>query len=176
MRKSWAHPSSSRKETGGQQAGFPARGFPARGQVLAWAFKGLTMGPHQPGHPQILTREWGLLPQEAELIRNIQELLKRTIMQAVNQIRWVSVVPHPPLSPHPLGWLWAGSWGEQVGVSERWGLVPGLSQEYRTGRGNWWGCRLLHGLGAWASRTQVSFPGQGAGAPGRCWPGRAWVA
>lgn len=31
----------------------------------------------------------GLLPQEAELIRNIQELLRRTIMQAVNQIRWV---------------------------------------------------------------------------------------
>lgn len=82
------------------------------------------MGPQQPGHPQILTREWGLLPQETELIRNIQELLKRTIMQAVNQIRWVSVVPRPPLSPHPLGWLWAGSWGEQARSLREVGAYP----------------------------------------------------
>lgn len=87
------------------------------------------MGPHRPGPPQILTREWGLLPQEAELIRNIQELLKRTITQAVNQIRWVSVVARLPRLLTP----WAGSGQEagvsRLGVSERWGLVPGLSQE-----------------------------------------------
>uniref|UniRef100_A0A8C9JIY7 Tektin n=1 Tax=Panthera tigris altaica TaxID=74533 RepID=A0A8C9JIY7_PANTA len=64
-----------------------AQSYPSKDQVLIWAFKGLTVGPYQPGHPQILTRGGGFLPQEAELIRNIQELLKRTIMQAVNQIR-----------------------------------------------------------------------------------------
>lgn len=49
----------------------------------------------------------GLLPQEAELIRNIQELLKRTIKQAVSQIRWVWVASRAALgatlSPYPSG-------------------------------------------------------------------------
>jgi hypothetical protein len=34
--------------------------------------------------------------QETELIRNIQELLKRTIGQAVDQIRWVTAAPEGP--------------------------------------------------------------------------------
>ncbi|KAG8506369.1 Tektin-4 [Galemys pyrenaicus] len=42
---------------------------------------------------------WGLSPQEAELIRNIQELLKRTIEQATGQIRWVTA--RAPRAPTP---------------------------------------------------------------------------
>lgn len=34
--------------------------------------------------------------QETELIRNIQELLKRTMGQAVGQIRWVTAAPEGP--------------------------------------------------------------------------------
>lgn len=93
-----------------------AQSYPSKDQVLIWAFKGLTVGPYQPGHPQILTRGGGFLPQEAELIRNIQELLKRTIMQAVNQIRWVLVVSRSALgmtpAPHPLGCLWEERGGD----------------------------------------------------------------
>lgn len=101
-----------------------------------------------------------LVLQEAELIRNIQELLKRTIMEAVNQIRWVSVFPHP------LGWLWAGSWGEQAPSLRRWGLVPGLRQGDRPERGTRRGWQAPAWPGAWASRGQAGFAGQRAAAPG----------
>lgn len=68
----------------------------------SWAVQRLPVGSQQPCPPSELHQRWGFLPQEAELIRNIQELLKRTIMQAVNQIRWVSTGRTTPLSPQPL--------------------------------------------------------------------------
>lgn len=53
----------------------------------------LLLGPSPRGRAGLCYSE-GLSPiQETELIRNIQELLKRTISQAVGQIRWVTAAP-----------------------------------------------------------------------------------
>lgn len=49
-----------------------------------------------PGGGAGLLREDPSHLQEAELIRNIQELLKRTMGQAVGQIRWVTAAAKGP--------------------------------------------------------------------------------
>lgn len=80
----------------------------------SWASKRLAVGHSSPAAPPSadLHQGRGLLPQETELIRNIQELLKRTIMQAVNQIRWVSSPQGDPWPPTP-----QAGFGQEVRVT-----------------------------------------------------------
>lgn len=164
------------------------QGRSARGQVPAepqaplgvtpnlspsWASKWLTVGPAALPSAD-LHQGWGLLPQEAELIRNIQELLKRTIMQAVNQIRWVSSPRGDPWPPTP-----QAGFGQEVRVtrpqgSERRGLVPGHSQECRLAGapGDGGVADSCTARGAWMSMWPWPASwGGGAAALGRCWLG-----
>ena len=113
----------------------------------SWAFRRLTVVPQQPCPLPELHQGWGFLPQEAELIRNIQELLKRTIMQAVNQIRWVSSRQDDPCPP-PVRRALSRKSGRPE--AQRGGALPQVTARSAGWAGAPGGCgssRFLHGLG-----------------------------